>query len=371
MTVESQQGSRAAALREEGNQALSVNRLPTAIKLYSEAIELDPTSHLAFGNRALVHLKQKNWEAALEDSEKAVELAPQWTKGYFRKGQALLALGRAHEAIAVFRTGMEVRAEDATQFREKLEEAEAAAFSVTLKEFPVMGRSLVAREGYMPGAVILCEDPLVSWSRRAAQDPRVVGICAEHGVSSDSSAFRILEETKRLTKYQWDVINDLSTPEVSANVPQVLKMVNVARQLAEQAPDIYSNDPYDVARLVLAVKTNSHHCVELDAEGEERPGIFKIASKLAHSCEPNAVYHLSPHTKRVSFTACRAVTAGEVLSFSYRGELDFLAMSTWRRQHELLDKFYFWCGCTRCQQPDYARCFKCDCSEEGARMWSR
>ncbi|KAG0045576.1 Hsp90 cochaperone, partial [Linnemannia elongata] len=49
-----------------------------------------------------------NYEKALEDGEKTVELKPDWSKGYGRKATALFGLGRYPEANDVYEAGLKI-----------------------------------------------------------------------------------------------------------------------------------------------------------------------------------------------------------------------------------------------------------------------
>ncbi|KAE9353207.1 hypothetical protein PR003_g3999 [Phytophthora rubi] len=61
----------AAALKAKGYDAFSRRRFPAAVQYYSQAIELDPTSHIMFGNRAAAYHRLKKYKLALEDSDVA------------------------------------------------------------------------------------------------------------------------------------------------------------------------------------------------------------------------------------------------------------------------------------------------------------
>jgi len=59
----------------------------------TQAIELDPSNHVLYSNRSGSYASLKNFDKALEDANKTVELNPSWGKGYSRKGTALHGLG--------------------------------------------------------------------------------------------------------------------------------------------------------------------------------------------------------------------------------------------------------------------------------------
>ncbi|KKK19966.1 heat shock protein [Aspergillus rambellii] len=91
----------ADALKAEGNKAFSAKDYPTAIDKFTQAIAIDSSNHVLFSNRSAVYAAQTDYEKALTDAEKAVELKPDWSKGHMRKGAAYRGLGdllAAHDA---------------------------------------------------------------------------------------------------------------------------------------------------------------------------------------------------------------------------------------------------------------------------------
>merc|ERR1712039_59593 len=94
-----QQRARAEAKRADGNNAFKANDFLQAAVYYTEATGLCPDLHLAWANRALCMLQTGQLERALDDATKCTELAPDYAKGWFRKGVALHGLKRYGEAI--------------------------------------------------------------------------------------------------------------------------------------------------------------------------------------------------------------------------------------------------------------------------------
>mmetsp|Transcript_53835 Transcript_53835/g.122722 ORF Transcript_53835/g.122722 Transcript_53835/m.122722 type:complete len:565 (+) Transcript_53835:67-1761(+) len=102
----------AEELKAQGNKALTEKDFPEAIRLYSKAIELDPSNHVYFSNRSAAHLSAGDAPAALADGEQCVGAKIDWPKGHNRKGAALHRLGRLEEAAAAYMAGLEVCPED-------------------------------------------------------------------------------------------------------------------------------------------------------------------------------------------------------------------------------------------------------------------
>jgi len=79
-----------------------------AIEHYTDAIGETPDDHTIFGNRSASHYKLKDFDKAQSDAEKCIELKPEWSKGYQRKGNALHAMGNRAEALLVYKKGVDV-----------------------------------------------------------------------------------------------------------------------------------------------------------------------------------------------------------------------------------------------------------------------
>ncbi|KAG0020891.1 Hsp90 cochaperone [Entomortierella chlamydospora] len=115
----------AEEFKAQGNKAFLAKDYPTAIDLFSKAIELDPTNHVLYSNRSACYASQKNYEKALEDGEKTVELKADWAKGYGRKAAALFGLGRYPDANDVYEAGLKLEPANA-QLLKGLQETQQA-----------------------------------------------------------------------------------------------------------------------------------------------------------------------------------------------------------------------------------------------------
>ncbi|XP_013103199.2 tetratricopeptide repeat protein 28 [Stomoxys calcitrans] len=90
----------------QSNAACQNGDFGTAVILYTDALQLDPSNYILYSNRSAARLKQGQFALALQDATKARELCPQWPKAYFRQGVALQCLGRYGEALASFAAGL-------------------------------------------------------------------------------------------------------------------------------------------------------------------------------------------------------------------------------------------------------------------------
>ncbi len=71
---------------------------------YSKAIQLNPSNAVYFGNRAFAHIKLEEYGSAVEDATAAIDLDPNYVKGYYRRGDSYLALGKFKLALKDLRT---------------------------------------------------------------------------------------------------------------------------------------------------------------------------------------------------------------------------------------------------------------------------
>lgn len=106
-----------------GNKHANDKKYEEAIRMFSEAIKLDE-DYRFYGNRSLCYVENGQFEACvnyrfiilyiyfhslilfsgLRDAETAVKLQIDFSKGYFRKGVALLKLKRYKDAESAFST---------------------------------------------------------------------------------------------------------------------------------------------------------------------------------------------------------------------------------------------------------------------------
>ncbi len=102
----------AAAHKALGNEAFKKQDFVTAAKHFSDAIEADPTDHVFYSNRSGCYASMGDYEKALNDGSKCVDLKPDWAKGYSRKGLAEFHLGKLGEAEKTYEAGLKLAPQD-------------------------------------------------------------------------------------------------------------------------------------------------------------------------------------------------------------------------------------------------------------------
>lgn len=68
----------------QSNSACQNGDYSTAVALYTEALQLDPSNHILYSNRSAARLKQGLFAQALQDAIAARDLCPTWPKAYYR-----------------------------------------------------------------------------------------------------------------------------------------------------------------------------------------------------------------------------------------------------------------------------------------------
>ena len=96
-----------STFKDQGNNCFKTKDFAGAIDFYTQALGESATDHTIMGNRSAAYYQLKKYEEALTDAEKCIEVQPDWSKGYQRKGMVLQATGKLDEAIEQYKVGVE------------------------------------------------------------------------------------------------------------------------------------------------------------------------------------------------------------------------------------------------------------------------
>ncbi|XP_024381688.1 serine/threonine-protein phosphatase 5 [Physcomitrium patens] len=125
--------AKAEKLKAAANAAFQANKFSSAIELYSQAIDLNSQNAVYWANRAFAHTKMESYGSAIEDATKAIEIDPKYSKGYYRRGAAYLALLKFKEAFKDFRQVQRMVPNDPDAIK-KLRECEKAITKIKFEE---------------------------------------------------------------------------------------------------------------------------------------------------------------------------------------------------------------------------------------------
>ncbi|KAE8791368.1 Ankyrin-3 [Hordeum vulgare] len=112
-------------LKSYAEKAIKRKDYHGASMFYTEAIELDPSDAALYSNRSLCYLQMTEADKAVRDANTCIKLCPEWIKGYYRKGAALMSLEDYKGACDAFMAGLQVDPENAEMekaFMEAVEE---------------------------------------------------------------------------------------------------------------------------------------------------------------------------------------------------------------------------------------------------------
>jgi len=111
-----------------GNAAIKEGKYADAVQWFTKGISLvkpGEPAHVLYSNRSAAYASLGNYADALKDAEKAIELKPDWPRGYSRRATALHFLGRLEEARDGYKKALEMDPANAT-LKESLQQVEAA-----------------------------------------------------------------------------------------------------------------------------------------------------------------------------------------------------------------------------------------------------
>lgn len=86
--------------REKGKEFYESKNYKKAVEYFSLALRDYPLKDLEmiYSNRSAAYMELEEYEKALKDAQSTIIHSPEWSKGYYRKGEALMKMERYREA---------------------------------------------------------------------------------------------------------------------------------------------------------------------------------------------------------------------------------------------------------------------------------
>ncbi|KAK2502407.1 hypothetical protein MC885_010717, partial [Smutsia gigantea] len=103
---------RAEELKTQANDYFKAKDYENAIKFYSQAIELNSSNAIYYGNRSLAYLRTECYGYALADATQSIEIDKKYIKGYYRRAASNMALGKFRAALRDYETVVKVKPHD-------------------------------------------------------------------------------------------------------------------------------------------------------------------------------------------------------------------------------------------------------------------
>ena len=104
---------------EAANKSRMAEKYKNAIKLYGEAIGLNPTSSAAYFGRACSHSSLENYQQAIEDYTKAIQIDPNYSEAYKGRGIIYDILKDYKQAIADYSKAIQINPNDMYAYRRR------------------------------------------------------------------------------------------------------------------------------------------------------------------------------------------------------------------------------------------------------------
>lgn len=102
----------AEQVREEGNALFKEGKYPEAVAKYTDAMKRNPKAHVPYSNRAACYQKLMEWQLALKDADKCVEMDPTFIKGWTRKAGIHFFLKEYHKAMDAYNAVLKLEPEN-------------------------------------------------------------------------------------------------------------------------------------------------------------------------------------------------------------------------------------------------------------------
>lgn len=91
-----------------GTENFQKGQFDLAISDYSKAIDIDPQLAKAYNNRGLAYYNKRQYDSAISDYSKAIKIDPQFAKAYYNRGNTYEDKGQVDTAILDYSKAIEI-----------------------------------------------------------------------------------------------------------------------------------------------------------------------------------------------------------------------------------------------------------------------
>lgn len=119
--MEGTDADKALEFKTQGNEAFKKKEYVKAIEAYTKAINLNSSDASFYANRAACYLGLKKYAKCIEDCDSTLNIDPNFTKAWLRKGRSSFCLGKLEEARRYIEKAIELDPKDKT-FKDELNE---------------------------------------------------------------------------------------------------------------------------------------------------------------------------------------------------------------------------------------------------------
>lgn len=214
--------------------------------------------------------------------------------------------------------------------------------SIQIKSHPGMGRVAIASRDFSVGELVLEEAPLMTWSV---------------GKTDSDYHSNFLRAYTKASQAERSAVLEMAHPELESTSKRMEALRLVAASIGSQ----FKLETSIALKLLAIRETNAHEyygAVEHDFfDPAPRVALFRLGSKVAHSCLPNLMYSSKNENGGLRYIAIRPIRAGDRVTCSYIGNI--WGTPTYERRARLRDRYAFVCHCARCDDLDRTRGVRC------------
>lgn len=217
-----------------------------------------------------------------------------------------------------------------------------AGRSIQIKSQPGLGRVAIASRNFSVGELVLEEAPLMTWS---------VG---QTDLDYHSNFLRAYTEASQADRA---AVLEMAHPELESTSKRMEALRLVAASIGLQ----FMLETNLALKLLAIRETNAHEYYGAAEHNffdlAPQVALFRLGSKVAHSCLPNVMYSSKNKNGQLRYIAIRPIRTGDRVTCSYIGNI--WGTPTYERRLRLRDRYAFVCRCERCDNVDLTRAVRC------------